>query len=48
MEFHLKVHKGYKKLASMYPNRIKEIDSNREIEEIFKDIHYCLENNIEF
>ena len=38
MEFHMKVYTGYKKLAAIYPERIKSIDSNRGIEEIFKDV----------
>lgn len=37
MDFHKKVYNGYKKLASMYPDRIKAIDSNRSIQEIFVD-----------
>lgn len=37
MDFHKKVYNGYKKLASMYPDRIKAIDSNRSIQEIFAD-----------
>jgi dTMP kinase len=43
MEFHLKVYKGYQKLAILYPERIKSIDGNRNIEEIFKDVRYCLD-----
>lgn len=38
MEFHMKVYEGYKKLALRYPERIKSIDSNRSVEEIFKDV----------
>lgn len=37
MDFHKKVYSGYKKLVSMYPDRIKAIESNRSIQEIFVD-----------
>ena len=37
MDFHKKVYSGYKKLVSMYPDRIKTIESNRSIQEIFVD-----------
>jgi dTMP kinase len=42
IEFHKKVYEGYKRLAMLYPERITPIDSNREINEIFKDIEKCL------
>jgi dTMP kinase len=38
MDFHEKVYNGYKKLVSMYPDRIKAIESNRSIEEIFLNV----------
>lgn len=38
MDFHMKVYQGYKKLANLYPDRIKTIDSNRGIDEIFSDV----------
>ena len=34
LEFHQKVYEGYKYLASKYPDRIKIIDANCEIEEV--------------
>lgn len=43
MEFHLKVYKGYRKLAILYPERIKSIDGNRSVEDIFKDVRYCVD-----
>ncbi|WP_010681090.1 dTMP kinase [Acetivibrio cellulolyticus] len=43
MDFHRKVYNGYKKLASMYPDRIKAIESNRNIEEIFSDVKAYLD-----
>ncbi|MCX7708857.1 MAG: dTMP kinase [Clostridia bacterium] len=43
MEFHMKVYEGYKKLAALYPDRIKAIDSNRSIEEIFRDVKAWLD-----
>jgi len=38
MEFHMRVYSGYKKLVSMYPGRIKPINSSRKIEDIFGDV----------
>lgn len=46
MEFHLNVYSGYKKLALLYPTRIKAIDSNRGVEEIFKDVQNWLDKLI--
>jgi dTMP kinase len=46
MEFHLNVYSGYKKLTLLYPDRIKAIDSNRGIDEIFKDVQAWLEKLI--
>jgi dTMP kinase len=46
MEFHLKVYSGYKKLALLYPTRIKAIDSNRGVEDIFKDVQNWLDKLI--
>lgn len=43
MDFHRRVYSGYKKLASMYPDRIKSINSNRSIEEIAEDVRKCLD-----
>jgi dTMP kinase len=46
MDFHMRVYNGYKILAARYPQRIKTIDSNRSIEEIFSDVKDCLEEYI--
>lgn len=43
MDFHRRVYSGYKKLASMYPDRIKSINSNRSIEEIAEDVRKWLD-----
>lgn len=43
MDFHMKVYQGYKKLANLYPDRIKTIDSNRGIDEIFSDVRQWLD-----
>lgn len=36
--FHNKVREGYLEIAKKYPNRIKVIDGNKSLEEVFKDI----------
>jgi len=38
LEFHKKVRFGYLELAKKYPNRIKVIDSNKSIEEVFEQV----------
>jgi dTMP kinase len=38
MEFHFRVYSGYKKLASLYPQRIKLIDGSKSVEEVFCDV----------
>ncbi len=38
LDFHMRVYSGYKKLALLYPERIKPIDSNRSIEEVHKEV----------
>ena len=38
LEFHKKVRNGYLELAKKYPNRIKVIDSNKSIEEVFEQV----------
>ncbi|MCX7923788.1 MAG: dTMP kinase [Clostridia bacterium] len=43
MDFHMKVYHGYKKLALLYPERIKTIDSRRSIEEISLDVREWLD-----
>ncbi len=44
IEFHLMVYSGYKKIASMYPDRIKTINCNDSIESIFNNIRKHLQN----
>lgn len=44
VDFHIRVYEGYKKISSMYGNRIKPIDANRKSEEIFEDIKILLGN----
>lgn len=36
-EFHQNVYKGYKKIVSMYPERIKVLDANQDIETVFNE-----------
>lgn len=38
LEFHKKVRFGYLELAKKYPDRIKVIDSNKSIEEVFEQV----------
>ena len=38
LEFHKKVKEGYLELAKKYPNRIKIINSNKTIEEVFEQV----------
>lgn len=44
MDFHRKVHAGYVCLAEKNSGRIKRIDSNRSIEEIWADVRHLLDN----
>lgn len=46
MQFHLTVHSAYKELAELYPNRIKVINANREIEEIRSEVEDVLKQII--
>ena len=43
IEFHLRVYSGYKKLASLYCDRIKSVESSRSIEDIAQDIRRLLD-----
>lgn len=43
LEFHKKVRMGYLELAKLYPNRIKVINSNQTIEEVFE----CVKKEID-
>ena len=38
MEFHELVREGYLKVAEMFPERIKVINGNRTIDEIYEEI----------
>ena len=38
LEFHRKIRQGYLELAKKYPNRIKVINSNKTIEEVFEQV----------
>lgn len=42
-EFHKRVYNGYKMLASMYPQRIKTIDSTKPVNEIFSKVKCYIE-----
>jgi len=44
LDFHRRVHEGYKDLADMYSDRIKVIDANKTIEEISREIKDKLNN----
>ena len=46
MEFHKKVHAGYVKLAGMYPDRIRRIDSSRSVEAVWDDVRQLLKKII--
>lgn len=43
IDFHMKVYKGYKSLAQLYPDRIKTINAERSVEEIFRDVKNWLD-----
>lgn len=47
MDFHRKVYEGYKKLVTKYPDRIKAVESNRSIEEIFLDVKDIIDKILE-
>ena len=38
MDFHIRVYEGYRKMALLYPDRIKTIDASKSIEEISSQI----------
>lgn len=44
LEFHKKVRNGYLELAKLYPNRIKVIDANKSIEEVFEEVKKEIDN----
>lgn len=43
MEFHKKVRKGYLELAKQDPKRIKVVDANRTIDEVWQDVQKIVE-----
>lgn len=43
LDFHIRVYNGYRNLARIYTERIKTIDSNRSVEEIFQDLRDWLD-----
>jgi dTMP kinase len=45
-EFHEQVRKGYLEVAKLFPNRIKKIDGNRPIQEIYEEIKQIIIENI--
>ena len=48
MDFHRKVHAGYKALANRYPKRIKTIDASKTVEEVWQDVRRQLEMTLGF
>ena len=44
LEFHKKVRQGYLELSKKYPQRIKVIDANQPIEDVFKQVKSVLTN----
>ncbi|MDD3840444.1 MAG: dTMP kinase [Clostridia bacterium] len=38
LEFHQQVYRGYLKIAGMFPERIKVIDADRQVEQVFSDV----------
>ena len=48
MDFHRKVHTGYKALAKKYPGRIKTIDASRPAEEVWQDVRRQLDMALGF
>ncbi len=45
-EFHKRVYEGYQKVIKMYPDRIKVVDGNRSIEEVFESVREIVEGVI--
>ena len=46
LEFHEMVYQGYKKLASMYPDRIKKIDAICDVDEVTKQVLHEIEKKM--
>ncbi len=44
IEFHKKVYEAYLELEKLYPDRIKAIDGNKSIDEVYKDIIKIIDN----
>ncbi|MCX7747342.1 MAG: dTMP kinase [Clostridia bacterium] len=47
MDFHMRVYSGYKKLATLYPERIKSVESTRCMDEIFNELKEYLDEILE-
>lgn len=45
-EFFIRVQNGFDDLAKLYPERIKEIDANLDVESVFNQIKLILENKL--
>lgn len=45
-DFHNRVYEGYKQVISMYPDRIKVVDGNRSIDEVFESVLKIIEKVI--
>lgn len=43
MDFHLKVYHGYKKLCSIFPDRIKRIDASNDKDTVFSEIREIID-----
>lgn len=43
MDFHRRVYEGYIKLAELYPERIKSINANCDIETVFNSVRYWID-----
>lgn len=46
ISFHQKVYEGYKKVSSMYPNRIIEIDASKTVEEVYQSVMNIIEEKL--
>lgn len=44
MDFHIRVYEGYKKVAQMYPERIKTINADGSIDNVFNDVTRFLDS----
>lgn len=46
LDFHQKVYAGYLEVCSLYPERIKRVNGEREIEEIINEIYLDIKNHL--